>query len=84
MIQNQETMEQSMLAQQVYLDIVRGRHLRWAGETEDPELKRFHLQIAGQLEQIRGEYYEFLSACQAPDGVCVLDLQEQSIGNQLS
>ena len=83
MVQNQETMEQSMLAQQVYLDIVRGRHLRWAAETDDPELKHVHLQIAGQLEQIRDEYYELLSACQAPDGVCVLDLQDHLIGNQL-
>ncbi len=76
-------MEQSMLAQQVYLDIVRGRHLRWAGETQDPELKRFHTQIAGQLAQIREEYYELLSACQAPEGVCVLDLQDQLIENRL-
>ena len=83
MIQNKETMEQSMLAQQVYLDIVRGRHLRWAGETEEPVLKRSHLQIAGLLEQIRDQYYELLSACQAPDGVCVLGPQDQSVGSQL-
>lgn len=82
MIQNKETMEQSMLAQQVYLDIVRGRHLRWAGETEDPELKRSHIRIAGLLEQIRDEYYELLSACQASEGVCVLDLQDQTVGSQ--
>jgi hypothetical protein len=84
MIQNKETIEQSMLAQQVYLDIVRGRHLRWAGEAQDPELKRYHTRIAGLLEQVREEYYELLSACQAPEGVCVLDLQDQSVESQLS
>ena len=83
MIQNKETIEQSMLAQQVYLDIVRGRHLRWAGETQDPELKRFHTEIAGLLEKTRDEYYELLTAYQTSDVVSVLDIQDQSIGSQV-
>ena len=83
MIQNKETIEQSILAQQVYLDIVRGRHMRWAGETEDPELRRFHTEIAGLLQKTRDEYYQLLSAYQASDGVCVLDLQDQTIRSQL-
>ena len=83
MIQNKETIEQSMLAQQVYLDIVRGRHLRWAGETRDPELKRFHTEIAGLLEKTRDEYYGLLTAYQTSDVVSVLDIQNQSIGSQV-
>ena len=83
MIQNKETIEQSMLAQQVYLDIVRGRHLRWAGETQDPELKRFHTEIAGLLEKTRDEYYGLLTAYQTSDVVSVLDIQNQSIGSQV-
>ena len=83
MIENKETIEQSILAQQVYLDIVRSRHLRWAGETDDPELKRFHTEIAGLLQQTRDEYYELLTAYQASDGVSVLNIQDQSIGSQL-
>ena len=83
MIQNKETIEQSILAQQVYLDIVRGRHMRWAGETDDPELKRFHTEIAALLLQTRDEYYELLTAYQASDVVSVLDIQDQSIGRQL-
>jgi hypothetical protein len=83
MIQNKETIEQSILAQQVYLDIVRGRHLRWAGETDDPELKRFHTEIAGLLQQTRDEYYGLLTAYQTFDVVSVLDIQDQSIGRHL-
>jgi hypothetical protein len=83
MTQNKETIEQSMLAQQVYLDIVRGRHLRWAGETDNPELKRFHIEIAALLQQTRDEYYELLTAYQTPDVVSVLGIQNQSIGSQL-
>jgi hypothetical protein len=82
MIQNKETIEQSMLAQQVYLDIVRGRHLRWADETDDPELKRFHTEIAGLLQQTRDEYYELFTAYQTSDVVSVLDIQNQSIRSQ--
>ena len=83
MIQNKEAIEQSMLAQQVYLDIVRGRHLRWAGEAQDPELKRYHIEIAGLLEKTRDEYYELLTAYQTSDVVSVLDIQNQSIGSQV-
>ncbi len=83
MIQNKEMIEQSILAQQVYLDIVRGRHLRWAGETEDLELKRFHTEIAALLQQTRDEYYGLLTAYQTSDVVSVLDIQDQSIGRQL-
>lgn len=83
MIENNETIEQSILAQQVYLDIVRGRHLRWAGQTDDLELKRFHTEIAALLQQTRDEYYELLTAYQTPDVGYVFDIEDQSIRSQL-
>jgi hypothetical protein len=82
MIEKKETIERSMLAQQVYLDIVRSRHLRWAGETDNPELKRFYTEIAGLLEQTRDEYYELLAAYQTSDGVAVWGIQDQSFRSQ--
>lgn len=57
---NTEMIEQSILAQQVYLDIVRSRHLQWACSTEDPEIKRVHVEIAELIQQTRDQYYELL------------------------
>ncbi len=63
MTHEQEAIEQSMLAEQVYLDIVRGRHLQWAVTTDDPEIKRLHTEIADLLQQTREEYYSLFTAC---------------------
>jgi hypothetical protein len=62
MTHDQQAIEQSMLAQQVYLDIVRGRHLRWAAAADDPEIRRMHTEIADLLQQTRDEYYWLLAA----------------------
>ena len=60
MVNTSETIEQSMLAQQVYLDIVRSRHLMWASSTDDPEIKRVHKEIAELIQQTREQYYDLL------------------------
>ncbi len=54
--------EQSMLAQQVYLDIVRSRHLMWASTNEDPEIRRVHIEIAELIQQTRDQYHDLLQA----------------------
>ena len=56
--------EQSMLAQQAYLDIVRSRHLMWASAVTDPEIKRVHIEIAELIQQTRDQYYDLLHAYQ--------------------
>ncbi len=66
MTQDQEAIEQSMLAQQAYLDIVRGRHLRWAAAAENPEIRRLHTEIAELLQQTRDDYYFLLTASHLP------------------
>jgi hypothetical protein len=66
MTHEQEAIEQSMLAEQVYLDIVRGRHLKWAAAADDPEIKRLHTEIADLLQQTRDEYYSLFTASHAP------------------
>jgi hypothetical protein len=84
MFQTKETIEQSVLAQQVYLDIVRGRRLMWASETEDPELKRVHIEIAGLLEQTREECYELLSAYHLPGTDCTLSSRDPDPSDEAS
>lgn len=59
---NQEMVEQSMLAQQIYLDIVRRRHLMWANSTDDPEIKRRHNEIADLIQQTSFQYYDLFNA----------------------
>jgi hypothetical protein len=56
----EEVIEQSMLAQRVYLDLVRSRHLLWAHKTDDPEVKRVHIEIADLIQQTRDQYYDLL------------------------
>jgi len=60
-----ETIEQSMLAQRSYLDIVQSRHHQWAYSTEDPDIRRLHLQIAETIQKTMDQYYELLNNYQA-------------------
>ncbi len=59
--------EESMLAQQVYLDIVRSRHLLWASAVTDPDIRRVHIEIAELIQQTRDQYFGLLHAYQ--DGI---------------
>lgn len=65
---HKEVIEQSMLAQQVYLDIVRSRHLMWAKSTSDPEIKRAHFEIADLIQRTRDQYYGLLHSYQEKMG----------------
>jgi hypothetical protein len=68
MVNNAEMIEQSILAQQVYLDIVKSRHLQWAGSTDNPEIKRVHIEIAELIQQTRDQYYELIRSYQEQIG----------------
>ena len=59
-----ETIEQSMLAQRSYLDIVQSRHHQWAYSSDDPEIQRLHLEIAESIQKALDQYYELLNAYQ--------------------
>ena len=61
MMTNQELIEQSILAQRVYLDIVRRRHIAWADSTDDSEIKRGHYEIAELIQQTFEQYYDLLN-----------------------
>lgn len=60
-----EMIQQSMEAQRVYLDIVRSRHHQWAYSTEDPEIKRLHLEIANRIQETMNQYYDLLNTYQS-------------------
>ena len=62
---NHELIEQSMEAQRGYLDIVRSRHHQWAYSTDDPEIKRLHLEIASLIQETMNQYYELLNTYQS-------------------
>lgn len=64
MTNQQDVIEQSMQAQQVYLDIVRRRHLLWASSSSDSEIRRRHLAIAEMIQESMDRYYELLSTYQ--------------------
>ncbi len=51
-----------MLAQRGYLEIVKSRHHQWAYSTEDPEIRRLHLEIADSIQETMDRYYELLNA----------------------
>jgi hypothetical protein len=61
----QELIEQSMLAQRSYLDIVRRRHHQWACATDDPEFRRLHMEIAESIQKTMDQYYDLLNAYHA-------------------
>ena len=62
MMNQPEMIEQSMLAQRSYLDIVRSRHHQWAYATDDPEIRRLHMEIAESIQKTMDQYYELLHA----------------------
>lgn len=64
MLNQEHAIEESILAQRVYLDVVRSRHLRWANTTTDPEIKRVHFEIANLIQQTRDQYYDLLHVYQ--------------------
>ena len=83
MLNNKESIEQSMLAQQVYLDILRSRHLLWASATDDPEIKRAHTQLAELILQAREQYFDLINSYHAHDEKYRMDIHSFSIPNQL-
>ena len=61
MMNEKEMIEQSILAQRVYLDIMRRRHLAWANSTSDSEIKRGHVEIAELIQHTCEQYYDLLN-----------------------
>ena len=59
--------EESMLAERGYLEVVRSRHHQWAYSTDDPEIRRLHLAIADSIRETMDRYYYILNAYQATD-----------------
>lgn len=57
----QKIVEESMLAQRGYLEIVRSRHHQWAYSTDDPEIRRLHLEIADSIQETMNGYYDLLN-----------------------
>lgn len=62
MSSQEKIIEESMLAQRGYLDIVRSRHHQWAYSSDDPAIRRLHLEIANSIQETIDRYYELLNA----------------------
>ncbi len=62
MSSQQKIIEESMLAQRGYLEIVKSRHHQWAYSTDDPEIRQLHLRIADSIQESMDRYYELLNA----------------------
>ncbi len=60
----QKIIEESMLAQRGYLEIVKSRHHQWAYSADDPEIRRLHLEIADSIQETMDRYYELLNTYQ--------------------
>jgi hypothetical protein len=54
-----------MLAERGYLDVVRSRHHQWAYSTDDPEIRRLHLEIADSIRETLDRYYYILNTYQS-------------------
>jgi len=67
MSSQQKLIEESMLAQRGYLEIMRSRHHQWAYSSEDPEIRRLHLEIADSIQETMDRYYYILSTYQSTD-----------------
>ena len=65
MSSQQKLIEESMLAERGYLEVVRSRHHRSAYSTNDPEIRRLHLEIADSIQETLNRYYELLSTYQS-------------------
>ena len=65
MSSQQKLIEESMLAQRGYLEIMRSRHHQWAYSAEDPEVRRLHLEIADSIQETMDRYYYILNTYQS-------------------
>ena len=65
MSSQQKLIEESMLAQRGYLEIVRSRHHQWAYSSDDPEIRRLHLEIADSIQETMDRYYDILNTYQS-------------------
>jgi hypothetical protein len=63
----QKLIEESMLAQRGYLEIIRSRHHQWAYSTDDPEIRRLHLEIADSIQETMNRYYDILNTYRSVD-----------------
>lgn len=61
----QKLIEESMLAQRGYLEIIRSRHHQWAYSSDDPEIRRLHLEIADSIQETMNLYYEIFNTYDA-------------------
>ena len=57
----QQMIEESMLAQRTYLEILRSRHHQWAYATDNPEIRRLHIEIADSIQETMDRYYDILN-----------------------
>jgi hypothetical protein len=53
---------ESLQTQYEYLNLVRLRHLQWMQDTDDPEIKQVHREIAERIEHITDRYSHMLEA----------------------
>jgi hypothetical protein len=70
MSNQQKLIEESMLAQRGYLEIMKSRHHRWAYSTDDPEIRRLHLEIADSIQETMDQYYSILNTYQSVNEAC--------------
>ena len=61
----QKLIEESMLAQRGYLEIMRSRHHQWAYSSDDAEIRRLHLEIADSIQETMDRYYYILNTYQS-------------------
>lgn len=54
-----------MLAQRGYLEIMRSRHHQWAYSSDDPEIRRLHLEIADSIQETMDRYYYIFNTYQS-------------------
>jgi hypothetical protein len=75
MSSQQKLIEESMLAQRGYLEIMRSRHHQWSYSADDPEIRRLHLEIADSIQETMDRYYYILNTYQSTNEALV---QERS------
>ena len=61
MSSQQKLIEESMLAERGYLEVIRSRHHQWAYAADDPEIRRLHLELADSIKETMNRYYEVLN-----------------------
>jgi hypothetical protein len=60
----QDEKTESLQTQYEFLNLVRLRHLQWANDTDDPQIKHLHLEIAELIENITDQYSRLLHTLQ--------------------